>query len=52
MFYSVSYGTGGTLLGLRAEGDDVILQEVYRTRDMQNHHGGIVLVDDYAVWVQ
>ena len=47
VFYSASYGTGGTLLGLRAEGDDVIAQEVYRTRDMQNHHGGIVLVDDY-----
>jgi outer membrane protein assembly factor BamB len=47
VFYSASYGAGGTLLGLHAEGDDVVAQEIYRTRDMQNHHGGIVLVDDY-----
>ena len=47
VFYSSAYGTGGTLLGLRAEGDDVVAQEIYRTRDMQNHHGGVVLVDDY-----
>jgi len=47
VFYSASYGTGGTLLGLRAEGDTVVAQEIYRTRDMQNHHGGVVLVGDY-----
>ena len=47
VFYSASYGAGGTLLGLRAEAGEVVAQEIYRTRDMQNHHGGIVLVDGY-----
>ena len=47
VFYSSNYGTGGALLGLRAEGGDVRAQEIYFTREMQNHHGGIVLVDGY-----
>ncbi|MGE3510151.1 MAG: polyvinylalcohol dehydrogenase, partial [Vicinamibacterales bacterium] len=42
-----SYGTGGALLGLRAEGGEVRAQVVYFTRDMQNHHGGVVLLDGY-----
>ncbi len=45
VFYSSSYGTGGALLGLRAAGGDVQAQEIYFTREMQNHHGGIVLVN-------
>lgn len=44
VFYSSSYGTGGALLGLRAEGGEIRAQQIYFTREMQNHHGGIVLV--------
>ena len=47
VFYSSAYGTGGALLGLRAEGGEVRAQELYFTRDMQNHHGGLVLVNGY-----
>jgi len=47
VFYSSDYGTGGALLSLRAEGGEVRAQEAYFTRDMQNHHGGIVLVNGY-----
>lgn len=47
VFFTSSYGTGGALLGLRAEGGEVRAQEVYFTRDMQNHHGGVVLLDGY-----
>ena len=47
VFYSSAYGTGGTLLGLRAENGVVRAQEIYRTREMQNHHGGVVLLDGY-----
>ena len=47
VFYSSDYGTGGVLLGLRAEGGEVRAQEIYFTREMQNHHGGIVLVGGY-----
>ena len=47
VFYASDYGTGGALLGLRAEGGEVKAQEIYFTREMQNHHGGIVLVNGY-----
>ena len=47
VFFTSSYGTGGALLGLRASGNEVRAQEVYFTRDMKNHHGGVVLVDGY-----
>ena len=46
MFYT-SYGRGGALLGLRAEGGEVRAEEIYFTREMRNHHGGVVLVDGY-----
>ena len=47
VFYTSAYGTGGALLGLRAEGGEVRAQEIYFTREMENHHGGVVLVDGY-----
>jgi outer membrane protein assembly factor BamB len=47
VFYTSNYGTGGALLELKAAGNDVRASEVYFTRDMQNHHGGVVLVDGY-----
>jgi outer membrane protein assembly factor BamB len=47
VFYSSAYGTGGALLTLRAEGGDVRAQEAYFTGDMENHHGGVVLVNGY-----
>ena len=47
VFYSSNYGTGGALLALRAAGGEVTAQELYFTRDMQNHHGGIVLVNGH-----
>jgi outer membrane protein assembly factor BamB len=47
VFYSSDYGTGGALLGLRAENGEVKAQEIYFTREMQNHHGGVILVNGY-----
>jgi outer membrane protein assembly factor BamB len=47
VFYTSAYGTGGALLGLRAEGGEVRAQEIYFTRDMENHHGQVVLVNGY-----
>jgi outer membrane protein assembly factor BamB len=47
VFYSSSYGAGGVLLGLKAQGGEVTAQEIYFTRDMQNHHGGVVVVNGY-----
>jgi outer membrane protein assembly factor BamB len=47
VFYTTAYGTGGALLALRAVGEEVRAQEVYFTRNMQNHHGGVVVVGGY-----
>ena len=47
VFYTSAYGTGGGLLALKASGGEVEAEEVYFTRQMQNHHGGVILVDGY-----
>ncbi len=47
VFYTSNYGTGGALLELSAQAGDVKAREVYFTSDMQNHHGGVVLVNGY-----
>ncbi|MBS1790245.1 MAG: PQQ-like beta-propeller repeat protein [Acidobacteria bacterium] len=47
VFFSSAYGTGGALLNLTAQDGEVKAQEIYFTKDMQNHHGGMVLVDGY-----
>jgi outer membrane protein assembly factor BamB len=45
VFYSSAYGTGGGLVTLTPENGGLTSREVYFTREMQNHHGGIVLVN-------
>jgi outer membrane protein assembly factor BamB len=47
VFYSSSYDTGGALLNLTLQGDTLKADEVYFTRELQNHHGGIVALDGY-----
>jgi outer membrane protein assembly factor BamB len=47
VFYSSDYGTGAALLGLSAQAGEVKAQQIYFTREMQNHHGGVVLVNGY-----
>jgi outer membrane protein assembly factor BamB len=46
VFYTSDYGTGGALLGLTpTESGEVKAQEIYFTRELKNHHGGVVLVN-------
>ena len=47
VFFSSAYGTGGGLLDLTVQNGEVRAKEVYFTRSMNNHHGGVVLVDGY-----
>jgi outer membrane protein assembly factor BamB len=47
VFFSSDYGTGGALLDLKAENGEVKAQEAYFTKEMRNHHGGMVLVNGY-----
>ena len=48
VFYTSNYGTGCCLLDLKKKGDKIEATEVYFNRDMQNHHGGVVLVKDHV----
>ncbi len=45
IFYASGYGTGGACLRLESNGNTTKAEEVYKTREMQNHHGGMVVVD-------
>ena len=46
VFAASAYGAGGVLLKLsKDENGGVKIDEVYFTRKMQNHHGGMILVD-------
>ncbi len=47
VFFSSDYGTGGALLALSARNGEVKAQEAYFTKEMRNHHGGMVLVNGY-----
>lgn len=47
VFAASGYGTGGGLARIVKEEDRFKAEEVYFTRKMRNHHGGIVLVDGY-----
>jgi outer membrane protein assembly factor BamB len=47
VFYTSNYDTGGALLGLTAQNGEVKAQEIYFTREMQNHHGGVILVNGF-----
>ena len=47
VFFSSGYGTGCALLSLQAQANEVTAKEIYFNRNMQNHHGGVILVDGY-----
>jgi outer membrane protein assembly factor BamB len=46
-FFTSGYDTGAGLVALNANNGNVNMQEVYFTREMKNHHGGVVLVNGY-----
>ncbi len=47
VFYTSAYNTGCVLLRLKAENNVVKAEQVYFSRDMMNHHGGVILVNGY-----
>jgi len=47
VFFASGYGAGGGLLNLAAQNGEVVATEAYATREMKNHHGGMVLVGGY-----
>lgn len=49
VFATTAYNTGSALLRISRDGDAFRAEEVYfiKSRDFQNHHGGVVLLGDY-----
>lgn len=47
VFAASNYGTGGGLVRVTAKDGAFKAQQVYFTKEMKNHHGGMVLVDGY-----
>lgn len=45
VFAASAYGTGGGLVKLAKDDGGVKAEEVYFTKKMQNHHGGMILLD-------
>jgi outer membrane protein assembly factor BamB len=47
VFYTTDYSTGCALLGLTAQNGMIKAQEIYFSREIMNHHGGVVFIDRY-----
>ena len=47
VFFTSAYDTGAGLVNLTAQNGSVSANEVYFTREMKNHHGGVVLTNGY-----
>ena len=48
VFSSSDYGAGAELVELRSRRSTTTARLVYHTRDMKNHHGGVVHVDGFV----
>jgi outer membrane protein assembly factor BamB len=49
VFFTAGYGTGGALVRQVPSGDGVAVEEIYPpSPELQNKHGGVVLVGDYV----
>jgi outer membrane protein assembly factor BamB len=47
VLFTSNYDTGAGLLDLTVQNGEVKAKEVYFTRNLKNHHGGVVLIDGY-----
>lgn len=47
VFTASGYGTGGAMLRLSSRGNQTTAAQGYFTKDMKNHHGGMVVLDGY-----
>lgn len=45
VFISSGYGSGSRLLQVEVNGDEVAVEEPWTNADLDNHHGGVVLLD-------
>ncbi len=47
VFMSSGYGAGSRMLKLEVSGDEVKVSELWTNKDLDNHHGGVLLWDGY-----
>jgi outer membrane protein assembly factor BamB len=47
VFISTGYGAGSRMLRVSVDGDQVGVEEVWANTDLDNHHGGVILLDGY-----
>jgi len=47
VFINSGYGSGGALLKLKVEGDKCSVEKLWGTKTLDNHHGGVILVDGF-----
>ncbi len=47
IFYGSGYSTGGACVRLESNGNTTRAEEIYKTKQMKNHHGGMVVVDGF-----
>ncbi|HUQ71773.1 MAG TPA: PQQ-binding-like beta-propeller repeat protein, partial [Planctomycetaceae bacterium] len=47
VFTASGYGTGGALFRLASSGNATRSEVAYTTKEMKNHHGGMVLIDGF-----
>jgi len=47
VFVSSGYHSGSRMLKMEVSGDEVTVEEVWTNKDLDNHHGGVVLVDGF-----
>ncbi|NMC19704.1 MAG: PQQ-binding-like beta-propeller repeat protein [Thermogutta sp.] len=47
VFISTGYGSGAELIGLKKEGGRVTAQQIWENKDLDNHHGGVILYEGF-----
>ena len=47
VFITSGYGAGSEMVKLKAAGDKITAEQAWETKDMDNHHGGVILLDGY-----
>ncbi len=52
VYISTGYNSGSRMLRVMVEGDQVGVEEVWANTDLDNHHGGVILVDGYLYGAQ
>lgn len=47
LFVSTGYGSGSVMLKLTVDGKKAAVEELWRSKALDNHHGGVLLLDGY-----